>query len=95
MLDFLAGAIALGYAIAALFFWRFWRRMRDGLFAGFAVAFALMALTQTLAALLELGREEQGWLYLIRLTAFMVIMAAIVAKNIEAKPKVAGRPTGS
>lgn len=83
MPDFLAGAITMGYAVAALFFLRFWRRMRDGLFASFAVAFALMALTQALAALIELGREEQGWIYLIRLTAFLVIIWAIVAKNLD------------
>lgn len=83
MPDFLAGAITLGYAVAALFFLRFWRRMRDGLFASFAAAFALMALTQALAALIELGREEQGWIYLIRLTSFLVIIWAIVAKNLD------------
>jgi len=32
MIEFLAGAVTLGYLIAAGFFWRFWRKTADRLF---------------------------------------------------------------
>ena len=38
----IAGILAAGYAIAALYFFKFWRRTGDRLFAFFAVAFALL-----------------------------------------------------
>jgi hypothetical protein len=87
MHEFLAGLVTAGYLVAALFFLRFWRRTRDGLFASFAGAFALMAVMQTLTTLVEFGREEGGWVYLIRLAAFLLILAAFARKNL----KFAGR----
>ena len=79
----IAGAIAMGYAVASLFFLRFWRTTRDGLFAAFSAAFALMALNQGLPALLDIPREEQSPFYLLRLIAFLLIIAAIVGKNVR------------
>ena len=37
LLSFLAGATTMGFCVAALFFLRFWRNTRDGLFLSFAV----------------------------------------------------------
>ncbi|PWC39830.1 DUF5985 family protein [Azospirillum sp. TSO35-2] len=83
--SFITGAIAALYAVAGLFFLRFWRRTRDALFATFALAFALLALNQTLVALSGLEREEQSWIYLLRLLAFLLIIVAIVRKNLEGR----------
>ena len=46
--DFLSGAVALGFFTCCLFFLRFWRRTRDGLFLAFALAFSLLGLGQTI-----------------------------------------------
>ncbi len=76
-----SGAIVMGYAVAGLFFLRFWRDTRDRLFLIFAVAFWILGV-QRLA--LTLGRdmvEDQTGLYLVRLFAFLLILAAIVDKN--------------
>jgi membrane-associated PAP2 superfamily phosphatase len=86
MVDFVAGMISMGYAVAGLFFLRFWARTSDALFAIFAVAFWLMALNQTLAAMMEYGREELGWVYLLRLAAFVLIIGGILQKNLRARP---------
>jgi hypothetical protein len=85
-LDFLAGMIAMGFAVAALFFVRFWRRTRDGLFLAFAAAFGLLAVHQGLIAGLRIANEDRSWVYLLRLLAFVLILVAIVRKNL-------GKPT--
>jgi len=80
--DFFSGMIAMGFAVCAVFFLRFWRRTRDSLFLVFSIAFLLLALNQALTTLLGLPLEERSWLYLLRLAAFLIIIAAIVRKNI-------------
>lgn len=80
--DFFSGMIAMGFAVCAAFFLRFWRRTRDSLFLVFSIAFLLLALNQALTSFLGLPLEERSWLYLLRLAAFLIIIAAIVRKNI-------------
>lgn len=80
-LDFLAGAVTFGFAVAGLFFLRFWRRTGEGLFASFAAAFFLLGICQAALALSQMPLEERSWLYLIRLAAFALILIAIVRKN--------------
>ena len=81
LLDFLAGAVAFGFALAALFFLRFWRRTGDSLFLSFAAAFLLLAVGQSLLALAQIPVEERSWIYLFRLAAFALILTAILRKN--------------
>ena len=82
-LAFIGGLLSGGYAIGGVFFLSFWRRTRDSLFAVFAVAFWLMAVNQALPVLLGIPREEQGGIYLLRLAAFVLIIAAILRKNVR------------
>ena len=82
--DFLSGAVSLGFIVCALFFRRFWRRTRDGLFMAFALAFSLLGLGQAILALANIPTEERGSIYLIRLAAFALILIAIVRKNRSA-----------
>lgn len=79
--DFLSGAVALGFLICALFFLRFWRRTEEGLFLWFALAFVLLGCGQTVLALGAIPTEERGALYLIRLTAFLLILLGIYRAN--------------
>jgi peptidoglycan/LPS O-acetylase OafA/YrhL len=82
-LAFVSGMIAMGYAVCAVFFLRFWRRTKDSLFLVFAIAFLLLTLNQAMATLLGLPLEERSWLYLLRLAAFLIIIVAIVRKNLS------------
>lgn len=84
MSAFISGLITMGFLVAALSFLKFWRRTRDGLFAAFAGAFALLAVNQALAQLAALGREETGYVWLLRLAAFLLIIVAIIKKNVRA-----------
>ena len=82
--DFLSGAVSLGYFVCALFFLRFWTRTRDPLFLAFALAFGLLGFGQGVLALADIPTEERRYIYLIRLTAFALILIAIVRKNRRA-----------
>jgi hypothetical protein len=79
---FFAGAISMGFAVAGVFFLRFWRRTRDVLFLVFAAAFGLLAANHAIVALSGTPREEQSPLFMLRLAAFVLIIAAIVWKNL-------------
>ena len=85
VLDFLSGAITLGFLVCGLFFWRFLGRTRDALFAWFADAIWLLALGQALLALTGIPVEERSWIYLLRLAAFLLIIFAILRKNLGAR----------
>jgi hypothetical protein len=79
----ISGANALGYAIAGLFFLRFWSRSRDGLFMAFAAAFGLLGIHQIVVAWHGSASESLAPFYLLRLAAFVLIIAAIVQKNLR------------
>lgn len=82
-----AGAIALGYVIGGVFFWRFWSRTKDSLFLVFAAAFGLMAVNQAVPTLLGIPTEEQSGVYLLRLAAFVLIIVAILRKNLQGRSR--------
>ncbi len=86
MTVFAYGVIAAGYLIAGVFFLRFWSKTRESLLLIFACAFCLLAISQTLLGLLDLDREEQSWIYLIRLLAFSLIIIGIASVNMRRKP---------
>jgi uncharacterized membrane protein HdeD (DUF308 family) len=78
---FLLGVIATFSVIAGVFFVRFWRETRDSFFLAFAVFFFVEAGNRV--ALLFLSRPNEGspWIYVIRLVALLIILAAILHKN--------------
>ncbi|HWU14838.1 MAG TPA: DUF5985 family protein [Caulobacter sp.] len=84
LIGFVSGALAMGYLVAATFFLRFWASSRDRLFLAFAGAFALMATAQ-IFTLARIGREEDGHVYLPRLAAFVLIIVAILLKNLPSR----------
>lgn len=80
--EFLSGVIFLGHATAGLFFLRFWVRTRDRLFVLFAIAFWVFALIR-IAMLVFVQPDEDQSLYWLRLAAYLLILAAIVDKNLR------------
>ena len=75
------GAIAMGTFVIGLFFLRFYRQRRDVLFALFGAAFWLMSVNHAALGLSDAVAETQVHLYVLRLLAFLLIIAAIVQKN--------------
>jgi hypothetical protein len=79
---FLMGAITVSYAIAALFFVRFWRRTNDRLFAMFGIAFALLSVVRIAMFVLDVPLDESKHsIYWVRFVAYALILAAIIDKN--------------
>ncbi len=83
MNDFIAGAVAMGFFVAAGFFFRFWRESRDRLFAFFAVAFFLMTINHPIVAFFEHGNEFTLLPYVIRLLSYGIILVGIIDKNLR------------
>jgi hypothetical protein len=84
LLDFLAGANAMGFLIIGLFFLRFWKKTGDQLFLAFAGAFWLLGAGQALLTLGAVPIEERSVIFLLRLAAFVLILVAIWRKNARA-----------
>lgn len=81
LIDFLSGAVTMGFILAGLFFLRFWRKTGDSLFVAFALAFWLLGIGQALLSFTDIPVEERSWLYLLRLAAFSLILVSIWRKN--------------
>jgi len=81
MITLIQGAIMMAYAIAGLFFFKFWRSTRDRLFAMFAVAFWILALNYAVFTPTRLPDETLPLHYTIRALAFLIILLGIADKN--------------
>jgi len=76
----LIGAIAVGWLIAGLFFFRFWRSTRDRFFLWFALSFWIESANR-IALGLRAGSENDALFYGFRLVAYGLILLAIWQKN--------------
>ena len=85
--DCLTGAIAMSWVVAGLFFVRFWRETKDRLFLIFAVSFWILALSRLLLVVIPSpeAQDEHTYIYWLRLAAYVVIIVAIIDKNLHAK----------
>lgn len=80
MNQLLAGAIAMGSFVIALFFMRFWRTTRDRSFLYFSLSFLIAGMHRIYASDETLG-EDTPTHYLVRLAAYLLILWAIYEKN--------------
>jgi uncharacterized membrane protein HdeD (DUF308 family) len=79
---FLLGFVASCSLCAALFFLRFWRKTRDSLFLAFAAFFAIQGLLSASAASLQRPNEGTLWFFILRLLSILLVLGAIVRKNV-------------
>lgn len=84
---FLWGSLAMASATVALYFLRFWRQSRDRLFLFFSAGFAAFALHWVGLGITRPPVESQHYLYLLRLFAFLLILAGIIDKNRSKRRK--------
>jgi len=83
MATFLSGMITAGFLVAALFFFRFWRRTRDPLFAIFGISFLLFAIGQSISVSFDFLRDDRTIVYVLRLIGFGLLLVAIARKNFD------------
>jgi uncharacterized membrane protein YeiB len=85
--QFLSGAIMMAYAVAGLFFVRFWRETRDRLFALFGIAFSILALNYAVLTPSQAGDEVVPLHYMVRFFAFVLILIGIIDKNYSRRKR--------
>lgn len=78
---FCSGAFTVASGAVALFFFRFWRKSHDRLFAILGLAFALLALERSVLTTVPTVYESRHWIYLARLVAFTLIIVGVMDKN--------------
>jgi hypothetical protein len=83
---FLSGGIMVGFLAIGFFFFRFWQKTHDTLFATFAVSFWILALERLVLLATSPTHELRPYVYLIRFTAFMLLIVAIWNKNRRRLP---------
>lgn len=83
MATFLSGMITAGYLIAALFFFRFWKRTGDSLFATFGLSFVLFAISQSLSVSFDFLHDDKTVVFILRLFGFGLLLVAIARKNLH------------
>jgi hypothetical protein len=93
MTTFLVGVTTATFGASAVFFFKFWRASRDRFFLLFGMASGLIAFERVVGLFFEGFRsgirtpetEASSWVYLLRLSAFLFILWAILEKNRNAK----------
>ncbi len=90
MLEFISGSITMGFLVSGLLFLTFFKKTQDRFFINFSYAFWLLAIERIILALVTEMDEFRPFVYLLRLVAFLLIIAAVIHKNSSAHPKPEG-----
>ena len=90
--QFISGGIMMAFLAIGYFFFRFWQKTRDSLFAVFAASFWVLSIERILLLATASGfdpaselQERRPYVYYIRFFAFMLIIAAFLLKNRRAR----------
>jgi hypothetical protein len=81
VVSFIQGAVAMGCALVGIFFLRFWQQSRDRLFLRFATAFWILSFSYILLGVISFATEVRVYVFVVRLTAFCMILYGIFEKN--------------
>jgi hypothetical protein len=81
MNQFLWGALSALSVVAAVFFFKFWRRTHDQLLAAFAAGFGILAVHWVALGLLNPANEARAYWFLLRFAAFALITWGVIVKN--------------
>ncbi|HEY7097388.1 MAG TPA: DUF5985 family protein [Terriglobales bacterium] len=78
---FLLGVIATASLTAGMFFLKFWKKTHDTVFLAFVVYFLTEGGIRVAHLFFAHPNEASPWIYVIRLMALMIILAAVFRKN--------------
>lgn len=79
--SFFSGMSLAIFGAAGLFFFKFWRKTREPFFAVFGAACWMLSAERVPLLLYGMDAEAHSWVYFMRLSAFVLIMVAIVRAN--------------
>jgi hypothetical protein len=79
--EVISGALMMACLVTGLFFISFWKKTYDRLFLIFSFAFFLLAVERMVLGYLGNRSEPSPEIYYIRLSAFVMILIAIIDKN--------------
>ena len=79
VIQFLWGCLTVSSGLVGLIFFRFWKSSRDRLFLYFAIAFWILGLNWILLATIHPVSEDVHYIYVLRMAAFLVIVAIVAA----------------
>ena len=86
-MDFmLLGAISMASLIAGLFFLRFWKDTGDRFFLFFAISFLIEGVNRAALGFTADPNEGRPFFYFVRFLSFLLILIAIVQKNMTKNP---------
>jgi hypothetical protein len=88
MYEIISGALMMACFVVGLFFLKFWKKTHDRLFFMFAIAFFLLSAERLVLGYIGVRHEFGHSVYLIRLSAFIMILVAIIQKNRESSEKL-------
>ncbi|MGZ9097046.1 MAG: DUF5985 family protein [Micavibrio sp.] len=83
----LQGAVIMAGLTVSLFFLRFWKTTRDRFFLFFSIAFFIESSSRILFKFADSADEYEPLIYTVRLLAFLVILFAIIDKNLKVTRK--------
>jgi peptidoglycan/LPS O-acetylase OafA/YrhL len=83
MTEALSGIVMVGFILAAALFFNHAREARDRMFFAFALAAALLAVNQVLAIWLGDDHENIGYAHLLRVIAFVLVLAVLVPRTLR------------
>lgn len=78
---FLLGVIVTASVASGVFFLKFWRQTRDFLFLAFGAAFLMEGINRLGFLFLDAPNEGTAPIYIVRLLAFLLILAGILRKR--------------
>jgi len=79
---FLIGVIATSSVTAGFFFLKFWKTTRDSLFLAFGASLLIEGLNRCAVLFVQKPNEGSPWIDLVRLLSVLLILVAILRKNL-------------
>ena len=79
--QFLWGMLTMACLTATAFFLKFWRISADRFFLLLSIAFLALAMNWVGLAMTDPPSEARHYVYFVRLSAFVLILIAIIDKN--------------
>lgn len=81
MYELISGGIMIGFWVGGLMLYGFYKQEKSRLLLKFAIAFWMLSLERLVLGFLGLENEPAAPVYLIRLSAFTLIIIAIIQEN--------------